>query len=67
MSKKHKKRNYDKMMEEEDFFQENDLKYRKKRKTRRNAKHKLDGFARQEWYDESDLDELDHLNYEDSY
>ena len=66
MGKKNKKRNYDKMVEE-DFFQENDLKYRKKRKTRRNAKHMLDDFTRQEWYDESDLDELDHLNYEDSY
>lgn len=66
MGKKNKKHDYDKMVED-DFFQENDLKYRKKRKTRRNAKHMLDDFTRQEWHDESDMDELDRLNYEDSH
>lgn len=55
------------MEEDEDFFQDNSLRYRQKRKTRRNTKHKLDDLTKNAWWTDEDLDELDMLEYEDSY
>lgn len=68
MSKKNRQRNFDRMIEEdENFFSDSDVKYRQKRKTRRSTKHKLDDFAKSDWYTEEDLDELDMLEYEECY